>query len=91
LQAVECAVEGDVELAQGVGDIALAAFETYVDAAEGHGALFDAELITSSRIYQNELACQRGDITTLSDLRTLEPSSLERLRQRGQAAGFASL
>ena len=31
LRAIECAVEGDVELAQGVGDIALDAFETYVD------------------------------------------------------------
>jgi hypothetical protein len=91
LRAVECAVEGDVELAQGVADIALDAFETYVDATEGHGALFDGDLLTSSRIYQDELACQREDLSALGEVGSLEPSFVERLRQRAQAAGFASI
>jgi len=90
LKAVECAVDGDLELAEQVGEQALEAFETYVDATEGEGSVFDADVITSSRLFQAEILHQRQDLETLAEHPELSTGLLERLRGQSQAAGFAS-
>jgi uncharacterized protein YjaG (DUF416 family) len=91
VRAVECSVSGDAELARDVSDLAVDAFETYVDATEGEGALYDAELVASSPIYQNELACQRVDLSTLADAPRLDRGVVERLREQSRAAGFGAI
>jgi uncharacterized protein YjaG (DUF416 family) len=88
LSAVECAVDGDLELAERVGDVALDAFETYVDATEGEGAIFDAELVTSSRLFREEIAHQREHLAMLAEHRELDRGLVERLRQAVAASGF---
>jgi hypothetical protein len=91
LQAVQCAVNGDLELAERVGDSALETFETYVDATEGEGSVFDAERVTSSRVFQNELSQQREDLSTLAEHRRLDRGLVERLRGHSHEAGFAAI
>jgi uncharacterized protein YjaG (DUF416 family) len=91
IRAVECAVEGDAELAARVGNHALDAFETYVDASEGEGSVYDADVVTSSRFYQDELAHQREDLMILAGQPQLEAGLIVLLRKRSGAAGFASI
>jgi len=91
LRAVWCAVDGDAGLAERVGDFALDAFETYVDATEGEGSVFDAELVTSGRFFQDELAHQREDLATLAEHRALDRTVVEQLRERSRAKGFAAV
>jgi hypothetical protein len=82
LRAVVCSVDGDVELE---------AFETYVDATEGKGSLYDSELVASSHVYRGELGCQRADLSMLAGTREFDPSVIDGLRERAQAGGFALL
>jgi uncharacterized protein len=91
LTAVECAVDGDLELAEQVGEQALESFETYVDATEGEGSVFDAGLIESSRLFQDEIFHQREDLETLAEHPELNDGLIQQLRTRSQARGFAAI
>lgn len=91
LTAVDCAVDGDLELATKVGELALDTVEAYVDATEGQGAVFDPDLITSSRLFRDEIACEQVDLATLAEHRELDAGLVERLRERSSRAELASI
>jgi hypothetical protein len=50
LQTVECARDRDPQLAEGVGDLSLDAFEAYVDLTEAQGPIYDAGFVASDAI-----------------------------------------
>jgi uncharacterized protein YjaG (DUF416 family) len=91
LRAVECAVDGDLELAVQVGELALEAVETYVDATEGEGSVFNADLVVSSRLFQDEIFHERQDLDMLAEHCELDKGAIEQLRRRAQAAGFGAI
>jgi uncharacterized protein YjaG (DUF416 family) len=91
LRAVQCAAHGDLALADEIGDFALDAVEAYVDATQGEGSVFDAELVTSSRLYKDEIGHQLEDVATLAEHRVLESNVVEQLRQRSRTTGFAAI
>ena len=86
---MECAVDGDLELAERVGELALDAFETYIDATKGGGSVFDADLVASSRLVEGEIAHQREELATLAEHPELDRGLVERLRAGSRAVGFA--
>jgi len=90
LRTVECAVDGDLELAARVSDVALDAFEVYVDTAERGRDL-------RRRTGDVEPPLPGGDCPptrTPRDARgarKLDRGPVERLRRQSQRAGFAAI
>jgi hypothetical protein len=50
----ECARVGDPQLAEGVGELSLDAFEAYVDLREGQGPIYDAGFVESHAAVRRE-------------------------------------
>jgi uncharacterized protein len=91
MRCLECAASGSVEHAQQVSELAIDAFETYVDQAEGEGSVYDAERVTSSPVYRRELADQREDLETLGRHPVLDDGTVDAVRSRARVGGFAKV
>jgi uncharacterized protein YjaG (DUF416 family) len=91
VRGLDCAVKGDTESAIGAADLALEAFEAYVDATEGEGSVYDDAVITSSVVYREELRRRREDLETLARIREVDPRVVDELCQRSRESGFAAI
>ena len=62
-----------------------------MEAISNEGAIFDAELVSSSRLFQEEIAHQREHLALLAEQRKLDRGLVERLSRQSQPARFAAI
>jgi uncharacterized protein YjaG (DUF416 family) len=91
VEAVKCAETGAADHAAEAAGQTVDAFEAYVDEVEGEGAVYDADRVTSSPVYEGELSDQREDLALLGGEGEISAELVERIRARARSRGFAKL
>jgi hypothetical protein len=90
LRTVECTRDGDPQLAEGVGDLSLDAFEAYVDLRWGQGPIHDAAFVESHVAVRRERDDQQHDLMALERLDQGGPG-IQQLREHARRSGFTAL
>jgi hypothetical protein len=90
LRTVECPLDGDPRLAEGVGELCLDAFEAYVDLRWGQGPVYDAGFVESHVAVRRERDDQQHDLVALARL-DQGGSGIQQLREHARRSGFTAL
>jgi hypothetical protein len=90
LQTVECARDGDPQLAEEVGDFSLDAFEAYVDLTEGQGPIYDAVFVESHVAVRREREDQYQDLVALGRW-DQAGRGIQQRRDHARRSGFTRL